>query len=596
MKTLNTLEGPLASLREQEIALFQQIAESLADIGDEAGPDRQRVKDMTTDLSTMFFIVSVIGEFNAGKSSFINALIGEKLLPTGITPTTEFIEIIRYAETAQRKPVNSGPGQREWAHPNTGAEGVAIVDTPGTGSVFQKHEKTAKDFLHRSDLVIFVISAKHAFAQTERMYLEMAKNYGKKIILVINQADLLDKSELSTVRSYIHSQVRDLLDLEPLIFMVSAREALEALEQDTTTADPGGIAAVRAHLRGIYDEAPPARQKLLAQLDTCTHILSRHTENAHGKASLIRGDQIKVQDVQSELKQQSLSLEAQMREAGASIDTILEGVRARGINFIDANLSPRRIGGSQGRDKLQSEFQDVVIGRALRDINEATGDYINAIVDQSRLYWRGVIDRLSRIRDLMEQEPGGLDSSVYAEQRASVQDAIRIAEAELKSYSSGRIVAEMEQSFSANMGGLRLSLLAGVGGLAAAIVGVVLPGPLMGVAGGIAASPLALPAVIIGAPVAAIGGLLSVAYFRRIARETRTAFHSRIDTLIDNYHNALDELTAKERARLLRYGNQILTPILGRLDVMSRRYQQQTQDLEQLLGKLEELRERISKS
>ena len=125
---------------------------------------------------------------------------GSSLLPVGITPTTEAIELIRYGDVPNRKPTLREDGIREWSHPNTGAPGVALVDTPGTGSVFQKHETVAKSFLHRSDLVIFVVSAKRALAETERLYLELAKNYGKKIILVVNQIDLLQPKEPTEVR------------------------------------------------------------------------------------------------------------------------------------------------------------------------------------------------------------------------------------------------------------------------------------------------------------------------------------------------------------------------------------------------------------
>lgn len=177
---MSTLDGTLAALRESEIRLLTDIGTTLAEMGEAAQQDRRRLLDVAQDLRDMFYLVVIIGEFNAGKSTFINALLGDNLLPVGITPTTEVIELIRYGEVANRKPVMREDGIREWTHPNTGAPGVALVDTPGTGSVFQKHEKTAKSFLHRSDLVVFVVSAKRAFAETERLYLELAKNYGKK--------------------------------------------------------------------------------------------------------------------------------------------------------------------------------------------------------------------------------------------------------------------------------------------------------------------------------------------------------------------------------------------------------------------------------
>lgn len=594
---MSTLDGPLAALRESEIRLLSDIATTLGDMGDSAQSDRQRLLDIAQDLREMFFLVVVIGEFNAGKSSFINALLGDNLLPVGVTPTTELIELIRHAETVNRKPEVRPDGIRQWAHPNTGAAGVALVDTPGTGSVFQKHETTAKSFLHRSDLVIFVISAKRAFAETERLYLELAKNYGKKIILVMNQMDLLQPKEQTEVRRFIERQVEELLDIRPLLFMVSAKEALVAAQSGgTSMGDPGGIEAVKAHLRGVLSEAPPAKQKLLAQLVMGERLVQQYQKNVQGKADLVTADTTKVREVQQELAQQSAGLETQLKGARAEIDNIFEGVRQRGMNFIDTHLSIRNITRQPKREVLQVEFQDVVIGRALRDINEATGDYINAVIDQSRLYWRGVIDRLNRLRDLMEQELAGLDAGVYAEQRESLQDAIRIAEVELKSYSTGSVLMDMQALFETNMNGFKNWSVTAAAGLIVAIIAVATHGPLLGVAGGVAAAPLAFPAFVVGAPLAVIGGVAAVRYYRRVARDTKRDLNQRIDQLEKTYHTALDDLTQKERSRLTQYGNQVLTPVFSRLEVLAKRYAAQQSALRAHVVQIETLREGIEKS
>jgi small GTP-binding protein len=584
--TPTTLEGPIAKMRERAIELVNDLVLALTETGDDTQNDVKKLRDMAQDLRDMFFIVAVIGEFNSGKSSFVNALIGEKLLPMGITPTTEYIELIRYAEAVERNPTVKGGALREWAHPNTGAAGVAIVDTPGTGSVFHKHEKIAKEFLHRSDLVIFLISAKHAFADTERMYLELAKNYGKKIILVVNQTDLLKPNERIEVRRFIENQVKETLEIEPLVFMVSAKEALES---EDTGDDIGGIAAVRAHLRGVYAEMPVVKQKLLAQLDTAQRIMQSHYDEAKEKADLVSGDITKVQDVQSELEQQSIGLEQRMKEASGEIDSVLESVRTRGLNFIDTHLTIRKLTGGGDKHKLQSEFEDVVIGRSLRSINDAANGYINAVVDQSRLYWRGVIERLNKLKDLMEQEASGLDSGIYAEQRQGLQEAIRIAESELKSYSSGEVVNEMKQAFDSNMSGFRLSALTSIGGIVAFIAAVLAPGPLIGVT----AAPLALPVAVIGGAVAVVAGIPAMMYVRKISRETKAKFNGRIDTLITNYHTALDDLTKRERNRLTQYGNQVLTPVFSRLEVLANRYAEQQRKMNRFQRELASLREQV---
>lgn len=582
-----TLEGPLAALREGEIDLLTSIAGTLAEMGDATEDDRKRLMDVAQDLRDMFFLVVIIGEFNAGKSTFVNALLGEELLPVGITPTTEMIELVRYSDDPQRKPTVKGDSLREWAHPNTGAKGVAIVDTPGTGSIFQQHEKVAKEFLHRSDLVIFVLSAKRAFADTERIYMETAKNYGKKLILVVNQSDLLEPSEQSKVRRFIEQQVKEHLNLQPLLFMTSAKQALAGEDK----SGEGGVSAVKAHLQGVFAELPPAKHKLLSQLDMAESMVKTYHKSVQSKADLISADTAKVKDVKNELEQQSLGLDSQLGSARSEVDKVLTGIRQRGLNFIDSNLSIRKVIGSSNKEQLQAEFQDVVLGRSLRDLEDAAGGYVNAVVDHSRLYWRGVIDRLSQLQELLDQEDTGLDANIYAEQREGLQEAIRIAEAELKTYQSGMIVTEMREMFEANASAFRAWSLTSIGGLIVMLVASVgTAGPLLGTG----AAALAFPAFAIATPIAAVGGYFSVRYFRRIVRDTKQNFNERVDNLTKAYHTALDDLTRKERGRLSQYGNQVLTPIFSRLEVLSKRYKEQQVSLEGHTARIETLRKGIS--
>jgi small GTP-binding protein len=595
VEEINTLEGPLAALREAEVTLLTDVSDALVELGDDAAEDRARLLDVAKDLQELFFLVVIIGEFNAGKSTFVNALLEDELLPMGITPTTEVIELIRYNATTNRKPVMRGDSLREWAHPNTGAPGVAIVDTPGTGSVFQRHESTAKEFLHRSDLVVFLLSAKRAFAETERIYLEMAKNYGKKIILVLNQIDLLKPDEQTQVRRFIEQQVKEHLGLQPLLFMVSAKDSLASRGSTSPLGEAGGIDAVRAHLRGVFAEAPPAKQKLLSQLDSLAKVVDKYAQTIQKNAELIKADTVKVHEVEDELQQQSLGLDSQLSRARTEIDTVLTGMRQRGVSFIDTNLSIRKFGRPVKKDKLQADFQDVVIGRALRDINEATGDYINAVVDQSRLYWRSVIDRLNKLVELLEREVDGLDSNIYAEQREGLEEAIRIAEGELKVYSSGQLVEEIRQDFESNMSGFAWGAMAGVGGFVTVLLAVSAKGAILGI-GGAASAPLISAAFIIAAPLAALGGITAVRHYRRITNDLKKDFDNRVDRLRATYYMALDDLTRKERKRLTQYGSQVLTPIFSRLEVLTKRYEEQKTRFESFNARTETLRKGVDEA
>lgn len=580
--TMQELEGPLAVHREDEIKLLNDIADTLAELDKEGSEDdRRRLRDIAKDLGEMFFLVAVIGEFNAGKSTFINALLGDALLPMGITPTTEAIELIRYAETTDRKPrITEGGSLREWLHPNTGAPGVAIVDTPGTGSVFERHDAIAKDFLHRSDLVIFLVSAKRAFADTERLYLELARNYGKKTVLVLNQVDLMEGEELQEVRKFVERQVKELMNFEPLIFPVSAKLSLKGEE--------GGIEAVRAHLRGVFAETPPAKQKLLTQLELAERIVGVYISRIETEVAGVQADTQRVKNVQQELEKHSLGLDAQFKEASTEIEKVFEALRLRGHTFIDTNLSVRQVLSRPNRAKLQADFQEQVIGRSLRDINEATNGYINAVIDSSRLYWRGVIDRLSALKELMDQEIGGLDASVYAEQREGLEEAIRIAKAELESYSTGGVVSEMQNMFESNINAFSVSMITTVGSLVTIAAAIAAPGAALA---GASAVILA-----VAAPVALLGGASAVRYYNRVQRDTHKDLDERVDRLVKSYHASLDDLTGRERQRLKKYGNQVLTPIYNRLDVLQSRFRDQSLALEKHRDEVERLREGIKRN
>ena len=69
---------------------------------------------------------------------------------------------------------------------------IHIVDTPGTNAVIREHEAITADFVPRSDLVLFVTSADRPFTESERQFLTAMREWGKKIVIVINKMDLFD--------------------------------------------------------------------------------------------------------------------------------------------------------------------------------------------------------------------------------------------------------------------------------------------------------------------------------------------------------------------------------------------------------------------
>ena len=132
---------------------------------------------------------------------------------------------------------------------------------------------------------------------------------------------------------------------------------------------------------------------------------------------------------------------------------------------------------------------------------------------------------------------------------------------------SAEALEELRSTSLARFNGVATSSVTAIGGLLVAVLGVAAPGPVLGVG----AAALALPAVVIGAPLAAIGGFLATRRYRRLARATREEFDAQIRHMQVSLRDAMQEMTQQERNRLTQYGQQVLVPVYSRLDMLGNR-------------------------
>src|SRR3970040_356898 len=166
-------------LREEKETLAQaQLALAKLDLPREALDSLQKA---ILQLDELFLIV-VAGEFNAGKSALINALLGQKVLAEGTTPTTSRVTLVKWGEQAAEQVVDEKFSI--YTYPLPILKELNIVDTPGTNAVIRHHERLTDEFVPRSDLVLFTTSADRPMTESERQLLERILAWGKKIIFV----------------------------------------------------------------------------------------------------------------------------------------------------------------------------------------------------------------------------------------------------------------------------------------------------------------------------------------------------------------------------------------------------------------------------
>ncbi len=349
------------------------------------------------------------------------------------------------------------------------------------------------------------------------------------------------------------------------------------------------MAALRAHLMSLIRQAPPAQQKLLAQLDLAERITQVWLDRTQRQMTGMQSDRLRINDVQAELEQQSRGLDAHLQETLGKSDQVFADLRQRGHRFIGENLSLRRLGRARRQETLQTAFQEEVVGRTLQDLDQLGSAYVSVLLDQSRVYWRGVIERLQQLADLLEQEPTGLDASVYASQRESLQEALRLARSELDTGVGEAALADLRSSSLNRINNLAAASGAALGGVLVTLLGFGAPGPVLGAG----AAALALPAVVVGAPLALIASALALRRYRRLSRQTLEEFDARIRLMQDGLRDALHEVTNQERIRLTQYGQQVLVPVYSRLDTLTIRDQDRLDVFQGHLAAIARLRETL---
>jgi GTPase SAR1 family protein len=235
--------------------------------------DSQKVRRLIEQMDQEQFRIAVVGEFSRGKSTFINALLGKRILPSSAIPTTTILNTISYHpvpsiqihyrdETKPSRMITeedfaklvapmvpeqgNEQSEREYSEQyrylqsikfaeigypiSFCKDGVQIIDTPGTNDLDPAREEITNNIIPKSDAAILLLSATKILSESEVSFLRdrLLANDIQKIFVVINYKDNLKTQEdVQKVLAYAGEHLQDILK-EPKIFMVTAKEALNA--------------------------------------------------------------------------------------------------------------------------------------------------------------------------------------------------------------------------------------------------------------------------------------------------------------------------------------------------------------------------------
>ena len=569
-------------LVEEELAILTRLGVLLDDYP-ATEEDRHQISDAKEQLTSLFMLV-VVGEFNAGKSAFINALIGGQILPEGVTPTTAVINILTYGErTGERR---LGDGTIERTYPAPFLIDITVVDTPGTNAIIREHETLTQKFVPRSDIVFFVTSADRPFTESEREFMEGVKDWGKKIVVVINKVDLLrDQTSVQQVVEFVDTNITRLLGIAPEIFPVSALLAQQAndlsgrnLTESQRLWDESRFGNLQAYIFETLDEEGRIRLKLLSPLGTAQHLADRYLKTTNERLAVLTEDIETLRTIDRQLELYQEDMRKQFAYHLDRIENIIAKMNARGDDFFEDTIRIGRVFDLMNKDKIKAEFEKKVVGDTEDEIDATVNELIDWMVEQDLRTWEainGYLDR-RRLAQYEDQMVGEVSSQFRYDRRALLDSVSKRAQEEVDRYDPDK---------SAN--DLSLSVRNAVAQTAIAEVGAIGLGALVVAA----ASTVAVD--VTGIVAASLLAGLGLFILPRKRKQTREEFRKRSTELEQNLIGVMNEQFEHELQRSVHRMSTAIAPYSRFVRDQHAKLTTTKSDLDQIVADLKGMRFKI---
>jgi GTPase SAR1 family protein len=351
-------------LNQRTIALrakCEDLVKDLQQLSQEIGHKElaATVGELRNRMTEPFMFV-IVGEVKAGKSSFVNALLeaGREVCAVAPQPMTDTIQQILYGEKEEVVIVN--PYLKKVFLPVDILREIAVVDTPGTNSIVERHQEITEHFIPASDLVIFVFEAKNPYRQSAWDFFDyIHQDWHKKIIFVLQQKDLMSEADLEVNEKGLNEHaVKKGLEA-PVIFSVSAKAELEG------RFDLSNFSAVRDYIRTHVTGGRGAVLKLKNNVDTTHNVLGRVRSDLDTRAQQYKQDTEFRNDI-------SQTLDNQEVKSNHHVNLLIENL-LNGYDKITKNIGQELSDGLSFPSMLKRSFMGIFSKQA------SIGDWLDEL-------------------------------------------------------------------------------------------------------------------------------------------------------------------------------------------------------------------------
>ncbi len=534
------------------------------------------LKTALRDLEGIFMLV-VIGEYNAGKSSLLNALVGEKVMPEGVTPTTDRVVIVNYGET-ERESEDSATLLRR-SYPADILRNLALVDTPGTNAVITRHQELTERFIPRADLVLFVTSADRPFTESERAFLELIGSWGKKITLVVNKLDILEGPEQrQQVLDFVCDHGRKTLGVTPQVFGVEAKRAFRARAAGNEAELKGtGLPEIESYIETNLAPDERFRLKLLSPLGVARHLTEHYQGVLARRLGLLADDRSTLDEIGRQRDQFTRDMRREFQAYLARTKTILLEVERRGDIYFNDTVRLRNLFSLMNSERIKEQFQARVIRDADKDIEIAVGETVDWFLSRNLQLWEDVMGFINERRQAGEERVIGEVGGRFQYDRQALIRALRERTQEvLDSYDEREEAERLADQLQNSVVQTGLLQVGGIG-LGAAVLAF------------ISSAALDITGVVTGLTLAGIGLLV----IPRRRAQAKRELHKRMQELRDGLDLGLSKQLDAEMLRSSEKLSGAIAPYTRFVRSELERLESHQAELDALAAESEELQRTI---
>jgi ribosome biogenesis GTPase A len=365
----------LESSNDRLVSLLNKGVSLASGLGSDFEHESKKLSALKDRLMTGRFHLAVLGQFKRGKSTLLNALISEPILPVSVIPLTAVPTFIHFGDaskirvhycdnrnvedfcgtstsdrtafllkyvTEEGNPKNKlGVSEVEVVSPAPIlSKGVVLIDTPGIGSTYRHNTQATLNFLQQCDAALFLISADPPITDVELDFLRQVRQKVPRLFFVLNKIDYLNADECDQALSFFRKTLAENLedDKDIPIFCISARRGLEAkIKQDQEAWVESGMAELETHLIDFL-----VTEKFAA---LCQAVSLRAADAVE---AVLMGVRISLQALhlpKKTLEEKLLVFEKSLQQADQDrtiIQDILEGDKKRMTAFIENHAQTLR--------------------------------------------------------------------------------------------------------------------------------------------------------------------------------------------------------------------------------------------------------------